>query len=187
MSHQPSESDRQFRADFEFGRIAPEDFNHRAHVRLAYVLLAEHDAGAAIGLMREALQSFLAHHGIPAAKYHETLTRAWILAVHHFMAGSPGAESAEAFIDSNPRLLDPQIMMTHYSAEVLFSPMRAPDSWSRISRKFRGTRKVPRMWLNPGWGRAFTRPDSRHSGYSPTEVCTSLVPWGIATSSFECT
>lgn len=122
MSHQPSESDRQFRADFEFGRIAPEDFNHRAHVRLAYVLLAEHDAGAAIGLMREALQSFLAHHGIPAAKYHETLTRAWILAVHHFMAGSPGAESAEAFIDSNPQLLDSKIMLTHYSAEVLFGP-----------------------------------------------------------------
>ena len=122
MRHHLSAADRQFRADFEFGRIAPEDFNHRAHVRLAYVLLAEHDAGAAIGLMREALQSFLAHHGIPAAKYHETLTRAWILAVHHFMAGSPGAESAEAFIDSNPQLLDSKIMLTHYSAEVLFGP-----------------------------------------------------------------
>lgn len=122
MTHQLSPGDRQFRADFGAGRIAPEAFNHRAHVRLAYVLLAEHDADTAIELMREALQAFLAHHSIPAARYHETLTRAWILAVYHFMARSPGAESADAFIDSNPRLLDAKIMLTHYSAELLFGP-----------------------------------------------------------------
>jgi hypothetical protein len=34
---------------------------------------------------------------------------------------SPGAESADTFIDNNPRMLDTQIMMTHYSAAVLFS------------------------------------------------------------------
>ena len=31
------------------------------------------------------LHAFLACHGITPAKYHETITRAWILAVRHFM------------------------------------------------------------------------------------------------------
>ena len=32
-----------------------------------------------------------------------------------------GAESANAFIDNNPKMLNKEIMMTHYSAELLFS------------------------------------------------------------------
>ncbi|HYJ40833.1 MAG TPA: hypothetical protein VEW08_08590, partial [Steroidobacteraceae bacterium] len=65
--------------------------------------------------------SFLSHHGIPASKYHATLTRAWILAVHHFMHRSPEASSADDFIARNPALLDSKIMLTHYSADLLFS------------------------------------------------------------------
>ncbi len=71
--------------------------------------------------MRESLVAFLGHHGIDAAKYHETITRAWILAVRHFMDRTPHSDSADAFIDANPVLLDSKIMLTHYSAEVLFS------------------------------------------------------------------
>lgn len=50
------------------------------------------------------------------------MTKAWVLAVRHFMESSPDAESADAFIEANPLLLDSKIMLTHYSAEVLFSP-----------------------------------------------------------------
>lgn len=122
MSHALSAADRAFREDFETGAVAPADFDHRAHVRLAYAYLVENDDEAAAGLMRDALHAFLRRHGIDPTKYHETMTRAWILAVRHFMARSPGAASADAFIDANPRLLDAKIMLTHYSAELLFSP-----------------------------------------------------------------
>jgi hypothetical protein len=37
------------------------------------------------------------------------------------MEWSPGAESADAFIAANPQLLDARIMLTHYSAELLFA------------------------------------------------------------------
>jgi hypothetical protein len=37
------------------------------------------------------------------------------------MAMTPAAESAADFIVRNPRILDAKIMVTHYSAEVLFS------------------------------------------------------------------
>ena len=121
LKHELSQSDRDFRMAFEAGAYAPADFSHRAHVRLAYVYLADSDVNLALERMRAALVAFLCKHDIPASKYHETLTRAWLLAVRHFMEGSPPAPSAEAFIEGNPSLLDSKIMMTHYSAEVLFS------------------------------------------------------------------
>ena len=93
-----------------------------AHPAGLHTYLAEHDADTALTLMRSALLAFIQHNKIPVAKYQETLTRAWILAVRHFMAISPVAESAASFMASNPSMLDPKIMLTHYSTEVLFSP-----------------------------------------------------------------
>jgi hypothetical protein len=120
--HRLSASDRTFRDDFELGRVTPAQFDHRAHLRLAYILLALHEPDAAAEAMRSALLRFLGHHGIDPVKYHETMTRAWIFAVRHFMERGGGTESADDFIDQNPRLLDSKIMMTHYSAGLLFSP-----------------------------------------------------------------
>jgi hypothetical protein len=119
--HELSADDRRFRTEFEACRLAPETFDHRAHIRLAYTYLAEADAEAALALMRAALQAFLRHHDIDVSKYHETITRAWILAVRHFMAISPASPSADAFIEANPAMLDSKIMMTHYSTGLLFS------------------------------------------------------------------
>jgi|SRR5882672_5375268 len=121
LKHDLSQSDREFRAAFEAGACAPANFPHRAHVQLAYVYLAGSDVDLALERMRAALVSFLSHHGIPASKFHATLTRAWILAVHHFMHRSPEAASADDFIGRNPLLLDSRIMLTHYSADLLFS------------------------------------------------------------------
>ena len=120
LKHDLSSADREFRAAFEAGAFAPADFSHRAHVRLAYVYLAESDVDLALERIRGALLTFLCHHDIPASKYHATLTRAWILAVDHFMHRSP-ASSADDFIERNPLLLDTKIMLTHYSADLLFS------------------------------------------------------------------
>lgn len=121
MSHLASREDRKFSREFEAGRFPPVDFNHRAHVRLAYVYLTEHEAGTAYRMMRVALLYFLTRHGIEQSKSHDTMTRAWIVAVGHFMENSPGAETSDAFIDKNPRMLDAKIMRTQHSAEVLFS------------------------------------------------------------------
>jgi hypothetical protein len=121
LKHELSNSDREFRAAFEAGAFAPADFSHRAHVRLAYVYLADWNVDIALERMRAALVAFLSHHDIQASKYHETLTRAWVLAVDHFMHRSPGTSSADDVIERNPVLLDPKIMLTHYSAGLLFS------------------------------------------------------------------
>ena len=119
--HALSEDDRNFRSDFERCVSTPSQFDHRAHVRLAYVYLVESDVETAVERMRAALLNFIAHHGIPHEKFHETMTRAWVLAVRHFMTRSTSASAAD-FIEKNPKLLDSRIMLTHYSAGLLFSP-----------------------------------------------------------------
>jgi hypothetical protein len=121
MKHQISRADCDFRSAFEACLVSPSQFDHEAHVRLAYVYLVEHDVDLAVEKMREALLHFLEHNDIPRSKYHETLTRAWILAVRHFMSRSAARNSAEEFIAANEALLDSKIMLTHYSASVLFS------------------------------------------------------------------
>lgn len=113
--------DRDFRRQFEAGSIRPADFDHRAHLRLAYVYLVGRDPETACQSMRTALLDFLDAHSIDPGKYHETMTRAWILAVHHFMQGTSRAASADDFIDQNRRMLDSTIMLTHYSRALLFS------------------------------------------------------------------
>jgi len=124
MQHEISAQDCEFRSDFEAYRVAPAEFNHSAHVRLAYIYLVEGDIDSAVRRMRESLLAFLEHNGIPPGKFHETLTRAWVLAVRHFMTRSgngSASASADDFITKNPELLDTRIMLTHYSASVLFS------------------------------------------------------------------
>lgn len=116
-----SAEDADFRSAFEACRFPAAEFDHRAHVRLAYVYLVEYGVDDAVERMRGALHAFLEHNGVDISKYHETITRAWVMAVRHFMEKGPDAASADAFIDANPELLDSRIMLTHYSAELLFS------------------------------------------------------------------
>jgi len=119
--HQISDADRAFRAAFESGEWPTNAFDHGAHVRLAYVYLCELPADAACDAITTAIRHYLAHHGLPADKFHVTLTRAWTLAVKHFMEQSPASRSADAFLAAHPRLRDSRIMLTHYSESRLFS------------------------------------------------------------------
>jgi hypothetical protein len=122
--HGMSDDDRTFLEDFEACRVAPATFTHREHVRLAYVCLCEEGSPAAAhARVRKALLAFIRHSGVPESKYHETLTEAWVLAVDYFMRKAAPAVFGgfDAFIASDPRLLDSGIMLTHYSKERLFS------------------------------------------------------------------
>ena len=121
MSMMPSPDDLMFRDAFEAGTVAPSDFNHRAHLRLAYVYLCEGSVETAAAAIRSALHAFLKRNGVPAGKYHETLTRAWLLAVRYFMDKSAPSASFDRFLAQDDRLLDSQIMLTHYRKDTLFS------------------------------------------------------------------
>lgn len=121
-AHRASSEDLAFREGFEQLGVKAADFDHRAHVRLAYIYLCDRPADAAHDAMKAALLAFLKHLGVESSKFHETITRAWIMAVRHFMKQTPACTGAAEFIERNPPLLDTKIMLTHYSAAVLFSP-----------------------------------------------------------------
>lgn len=123
IHHRVSPADLDWRDAFEGFRVAPSDFRHREHVKLAYIHLVTLGPEQAVERLRQSITALLAHLGVdPAAKYHETVTRAWVLAVHHFMhCDRTPAPSADVFIDANPRLLMQDIMLTHYSRDHLFS------------------------------------------------------------------
>lgn len=122
MVHQASAEDRRFIEVLEAFQIAPGEFDHCSHLRMAYTYLCDHDAATAMGKVRTVIHGLLTHQGIdPASKYHETMTQAWILAVRHFMYLTPSTASAQEFLRANPRLLNSKIMDSHYSNEVLHS------------------------------------------------------------------
>lgn len=121
MRYLISKADAEFKHQFEACEIAAGGFNHEAHIRLAYIYLAENDTESSITLMRASLKRFLQHNNVDPMKYHETLTRAWILAVHHFMNKTGHCSSTGEFIARHPEMLDTNIMMSHYSADVLFT------------------------------------------------------------------
>ncbi|WIO74931.1 hypothetical protein QP938_03235 [Porticoccaceae bacterium LTM1] len=122
MIHTLSSADTEFKKEVESCTFPIPNFDHRAHLRLAYIYLVENDTEKATQAMRSALLGLLKKAGIdPSGKFHETLTRAWVLAVKYFMNHTGNSESADEFIDKNPRMLDSKIMLSHYSAEVIFS------------------------------------------------------------------
>ncbi|MEO7386401.1 MAG: hypothetical protein ABIX37_05655 [Gammaproteobacteria bacterium] len=119
-THAASPCDIGFRVAFEAGHIPPSEFNHLGHLRLAYVYLVEGGIEQGERQMREALLAFVAANHVPASNFHVTLTRAWLLAVWHFMNRRESYSFAEFAANSAP-LLDSKVMLTHYSAETLYS------------------------------------------------------------------
>jgi hypothetical protein len=116
-----SNADLQFERDFASGRVAPTQFDHRAHLRLAYIQLAIHGPHKAVEIFRESLQRFLDHHRIDPRKFHETLTQSWLMAVWLFMQRLGDTANSEDFVAKCHALQDPNVMLTHYSKELLFS------------------------------------------------------------------
>ena len=121
MTMMPSHDDLDFRDRFESGAVAPADFTHRAHLRLAYVYLCEGSVETAMPRIRNAIHAFLRRNDLPADKYHETLTRSWLMAVAYFMDKAKSASTFDGFMAQDDRLLDSQIMLTHYRKDTLFS------------------------------------------------------------------
>ncbi|PCJ45307.1 MAG: hypothetical protein COA74_15980 [Gammaproteobacteria bacterium] len=118
-----SDEDILFKEQVETCEFSVSLFDHSSHLRLAYIyLLQSNNTDDSVILMREALTGLLKHVRIePSTKYHETLTEAWVLAVHHFLNKTEHSTSANNFIEQHPEMLNSNIMLTHYSAEVLFS------------------------------------------------------------------
>lgn len=117
-------NDDQLLQAFESCHLTPASFRHREHLRVAYLYLTRYPFEQAHARFEAGVQRLLAHLGAPASHYHATITRAWFLAVRHFLRREGARETSEQFLAAPcaaSRLLDQQVMLIHYSAERLFS------------------------------------------------------------------
>jgi hypothetical protein len=110
--------------NFERLEIPLAEWNHRAHLTVAYQMLREFGLDAAIDRIRRGLKAFIAHHGIettPTQGYHETLTVAWMRMLHTTMTVYGPADSAEQFLEQHPHLLSKVMLRLFYSRPRIMS------------------------------------------------------------------
>lgn len=95
-------------------------FHHREHVQVAWLSVCHLGrAESAVLWFTGWLRRLTAAAGQPA-KYHHTMSRAWVeLVAHH--AGQPPDADFDAFTARCPDLLDKRLLDHHYSPAVLAS------------------------------------------------------------------
>jgi hypothetical protein len=113
-------TDEEFLAAFASARLSPSEFDHRSHLRAAWLLIRGHGPDAGGVLFGAAIKHFVARHDA-RSKYHETLTRTWLAAVQDALIGVEDVDDFDTFLELRPRLLDPRHPEHHYSPDLLWS------------------------------------------------------------------
>ena len=115
------DADDAFVAAFLTGSLPPQQFHHRDHLRLAWVLVRLTGVDEATRRITSGIRYFATQHG-QAEKYHETMTRFWVLLVGHMVATRPDITTFEDFLAAFPMLLDKDLPYRHWRRETMLSP-----------------------------------------------------------------
>jgi hypothetical protein len=105
-------TDRDFLAAFEAATLAPQAFDHRAHLRAACLYLARQPFLEACIAMRDGLRHYAAHIG-RAGLYHETVTVAFMSVVAECLAAEPGL-TWQGLLERHPELCERGLLERYY-------------------------------------------------------------------------
>lgn len=114
-------SDRDFVDALETCTLPAELFDHREHVRLAWLYLREQPLLEALPRFIVSLQRYAGSLGA-SGKYHETITYAFLFLIHERMQRGRAEQTFEAFADGNGDLFGP-ILQRYYRPETLASEL----------------------------------------------------------------
>ena len=117
----PGNDAKDFLADFEEGRIDPQLFPHRAHLRVGYELLERHPFPEALLHLARGLRQLAARAGRPE-KYHETMTAAFLALISERRLRANYA-SWDDFAAHNSDLFRTELLEDFYEAPLLESTM----------------------------------------------------------------
>jgi|GraSoiStandDraft_4_1057263.scaffolds.fasta_scaffold26886_4 hypothetical protein len=109
---------------FEQGTFPADQWGHREHVKVAYLLLRRYPLAESTDRMRSALQAFATIHSVPNVLergYHETITLVWMQLVHFTLCEYGPAESADHFYEQHPELSQSRALRFFYSRDRLMS------------------------------------------------------------------
>lgn len=121
-----NDDDLAFIRALESCRIQNAHFRHRDHLRAAWSYLQLEPLPRAAARMERTIRRFALHHR-HAAKYHHTLTMAWIHLVAVHAAAHP-EPTFDRFIAAQDRLLDKSVVSRFYSDALLWSA-HAREHW----------------------------------------------------------
>lgn len=116
-------TDEEFLHSFENCSLPFEQWDHRAHVKVAFLCLSEHSFDEAVRKIRAGIKAFNQSNGVPEGPttgYNETTT----VAFAHLVASTISAygelfptPNADTFCDTHPQLLNKHILRLFYSPE----------------------------------------------------------------------
>jgi capsule polysaccharide modification protein KpsS len=107
-------------ARFEACAIPLTEWNHRAHLRVAYHYLRHHPFEEALARMRRGIQAYNATQKIENRLdhgYHETLTQMWMRILHGLRQTSGPEAGFDAFVERHPYLLVKLLGRLFYTRE----------------------------------------------------------------------
>lgn len=110
--------DRELIASFEACTLPPAEFTHRNHVRVAWLYLREASVLEALARFVASVRRYAGSLGA-SAKYHETITFAFVFLIHERMQHTP-ATTFDDFAAANPDLFE-DILGRYYAPEILAS------------------------------------------------------------------
>ena len=97
-------ADRKLLHDLETCTLAAQEFGHREHVRVAWVLLREQPLDEALRRLETLLRRFASRQG-KSDLYHATITWAFLFAIHERIAHLGADHAWREFAAANPQLL----------------------------------------------------------------------------------
>jgi hypothetical protein len=113
-------------ARFTAAAIPATEWTHEMHLMVGAWHVARFGAAAALEHLRAGIRRLNAAHGTVDSDtrgYHETITRAYVRLIAHFLCGQPEGEALDASVAAllaGP-LAARDVLMRHYSKATLFS------------------------------------------------------------------
>jgi len=104
----------------------PGEFPHASHLRVARLYLVQLPLGDAIERFSADIRRFARAKGA-AAKYHHTITVAFLLLMRARLAGAPAGETFDGFLARNPDLASAGCLKAFYSEAALASELARRD------------------------------------------------------------
>lgn len=129
----PTLSDKEFLSQFQYCTLPVTAFNHRGHLRLAWLMLNQYPTQEAVEKVCRGILAYATHLGVPG-KFNHTLTAAVMLIMKARLSSmSPQEDDSidafEIFLANNQDLVSDLmgVLNHHYSPELLHSPAAAKD------------------------------------------------------------
>ena len=119
--------DIEFLRLFHEGALTGDEFRHRGHLRLAWLVLSRHPRDEAEQIVASEIRRFAVANGA-SNRYHDTLTRFWVRLLGHAMENAPEARSIDELLSAFPFLLDKSLPYRHWRGET-FNSDPARTGW----------------------------------------------------------